>query len=634
MLVLDSSKSGYAFSHMTIKVTDNTVEYDDSTASQREVPAFCMLIPTVQDVGPTNVLELFYPGEVSKYLKVHGKPNPLKYGFGPDLIHDVLALNAPDIGIYTVNLRGASASIANAVVMMKYKVESGVAYTDTQGNPYYVDANGKLTTSPTAGEAVTRDVLHLKFELAHIANVKKWMDVYKQLNGMYSETPDDSGYMSMPIFAVMYRGASSFGNNVYMSLEPMMAEYDGNMYYSATVFDGVDTTSTSATMSLYNNSGAKYNTSYFIETLFNQQFSNLQMLAAPMIDKAYDLINPFMYTLDEYIAGTQDKPAATFAALDLFNANEFAIVVDDDSLNLQVANAIQLSGGDNGTESADTLFTEFFKGNIMRDITSVLRYKVNYIPDLDYKVAAKQAIIELIEKRNRMTTATLAIGGYDTIDSAVIDHQRNYFANMPNIHQICACQSPMMHNAFVRRTVSFPAGYYNTMALVRHIARYGNPYQPFAGALARWTGYIEDTMVYPPEDVEIINALQKNRINVVMKDADEGGYMSEQQMNTQLTSDQTELNNAFLISNMLYDLLRLVHLQHYKFNEAEEVRIFNEAVNDCINTKYAPYSASVSVEVFRVGTIGRAKARNKILVTIDLKDINKFTDVEIYLTDE
>ena len=141
-------------------------------------------------------------------------------------------------------------------------------------------------------------------------------------------------------------------------------------------------------------------------------------------------------------------------------------------------------------------------------------------------------------------------------------------------------------------------------------------------------------MVYPPEDVEIINALQKNRINVVMKDADEGGYMSEQQMNTQLTSDQTELNNAFLISNMLYDLLRLVHLQHYKFNEAEEVRIFNEAVNDCINTKYAPYSASVSVEVFRVGTIGRAKARNKILVTIDLKDINKFTDVEIYLTDE
>ena len=50
--------------------------------------------------------------------------------------------------------------------------------------------------------------------------------------------------------------------------------------------------------------------------------------------------------------------------------------------------------------------------------------------------------------------------------------------------------------------------------------------------------------------------------------------------------------------------------------------------------KYAPHSASISVEVYRVGTIGRAKSKNKILVTVDLKDINKFTDVEIYLTDE
>ena len=47
-----------------------------------------------------------------------------------------------------------------------------------------------------------------------------------------------------------------------------------------------------------------------------------------------------------------------------------------------------------------------------------------------------------------------------------------------------------------------------------------------------------------------------------------------------------------------------------------------------------PHSASISVEVYRVGTIGRAKSKNKILVTVDLKDINKFTDVEIYLTDE
>ena len=105
-------------------------------------------------------------------------------------------------------------------------------------------------------------------------------------------------------------------------------------------------------------------------------------------------------------------------------------------------------------------------------------------------------------------------------------------------------------------------------------------------------------------------------------------------MNTLLESDQTELNNSFLISNMLYDLLNLVHRNHFKFNEAEEVRIFKEAVSESINKKYAPYSASLSVEVYRLGTVGRAKSANQITVTIDMKDINKFTDVNIILTDE
>ena len=34
-----------------------------------------------------------------------------------------------------------------------------------------------------------------------------------------------------------------------------------------------------------------------------------------------------------------------------------------------------------------------------------------------------------------------------------------------------------------------------------------------------------------------------------------------------------------------------------------------------------------------LGTVGRAKSANKIEVTIDMKDINKFTDVDIILTD-
>lgn len=631
MLVLDQDKS-YSFSNMTVKITDNTVLRDDTTTTTQETPDFNVLIPIHVPVGTTNSLELYYPGEINRYLNAHGTPNCLKNGFGADAIYAALTSGA-EVGVYTINLRGASATFANTVVVMKYKVEKDVPYTDTTGAPYYYDKNGQLTTSPTDNTPVVRDVLHAKFELQYVANCKKWVDLYKKMNSLVSTTPDESGYQSMPIFAVMYRGASTFGNNVYMNLVPKTAEYDGNTYYTATVFDGINSIESSRYMSMDVNSGKKYNDSYFIETQFNAEYPTLRMMTAESIQDLYDLVNPYLYTIDEFIAGTQANPAKSFAAVDIFGANEFAFVTDEDSLDMQAANAVILQGGSDGTETPDELFKDFFGGKILEDISSVLRYRVTYIPDLGYDEDTKKEIVKLVKLRNRMTTARLMVGN-ETFESAIVDHQSNYYENMPNVSLIAKCQSPMMFNEFIRRTVTVPAGYFDLVAILNHMYKWGNPFQPFAGALCRWTGFIEDTMNYPANDAQFLQSLYVSRVNVVMKDSEAGAYLADQEMNTVLTSDQTELNNAFLISSMLYDLVALVHRQHFKFNEAEEVRIFNENVNDIINQKYAPYSASLDVEVYRSGTIGFAKSRNIIKVTVDLKDISKYTDVEIVLTDE
>lgn len=631
MLVLDQDKS-YSFSNMTVKITDNTVLRDDTTTTTQETPDFNVLIPIHVPVGTTNSLELYYPGEINRYLNAHGTPNCLKNGFGADAIYAAL-MSGAEVGVYTINLRGASATFANAVVVMKYKVEKDVPYTDTTGAPYYYDKNGQLTTSPTDNTPVVRDVLHAKFELQYVANCKKWVDLYKKMNSLVSTTPDESGYQSMPVFAVMYRGASTFGNNVYMNLVPKTAEYDGNTYYTATVFDGINSIESSRYMSMDVNSGKKYNDSYFIETQFNAEYPTLRMMTAESIQDLYDLVNPYLYTIDEFIAGTQANPAKSFAAVDIFGANEFAFVTDEDSLDMQAANAVILQGGSDGTETPDELFKDFFGGKILEDISSVLRYRVTYIPDLGYDEDTKKEIVKLVKLRNRMTTARLMVGN-ETFESAIVDHQSNYYENMPNVSLIAKCQSPMMFNEFIRRTVTVPAGYFDLIAILNHMYKWGNPFQPFAGALCRWTGFIEDTMNYPANDAQFLQSLYVSRVNVVMKDSEAGAYLADQEMNTVLTSDQTELNNAFLISSMLYDLVALVHRQHFKFNEAEEVRIFNENVNDIINQKYAPYSAFLDVEVYRSGTIGFAKSRNIIKVTVDLKDISKYTDVEIVLTDE
>jgi len=633
MIILDQANT-YGFSNTVVKVIDQTYEETATEIYPVPVPDFNVLIPTVQDIGITNSLELYQPGEVSKYLKNHGNPNALKYGFGPDFIHGVLERGDSGVGVYTINLRGASATMANIIVLMKYRIEKSVPYVDADGNQYYKDENNQITTDPVEGGAITRDVLHVRFETANVEECKKWTDLHKGMNAIYNEQEDDEGYKTIPWFGVMYRGASAYGNNIYFSLIPTRAEYDGNMYYKVALFDGKTMHTTDPTYSFDIDSGARYQTTYYFENVFNENFKTMRFMTAEDSQAIVDLFNKYLYTVDEYVLGTYETPGTQFPAVDPFNVDSFAIQVDTGSLNPQITNAFRLQGGYDGTETRDELFRMFFAGEILGDITSPLRYRVNYIPDVNYDDATKRAIASLVQKRIRMTSATVMLGGTDGFVSALIDHQANWYETMPNIRQLAKYQSPMMYNQFTRRTMTYPGTYFDTMAMMEHFAKWGNYFQPFAGAEARWTGYIEDTMPYPAESPQYLQSLQTSRINVVMKDAKEGAYLADQQMNTVLTSDQTEFNNAFLISCMLYDLVDLIHYNHFKFNEAEEVRQFNEAVNDCINSKYAIHSASISASVERVGTIGRSKSMNKITVVVDLKDINKFTDIELYLVDE
>lgn len=638
MIVLDR-KNSFGFSNTVISVIDHTYVDESSVTEDTTVQDFNMLIPTVQAVGTTNVLEYYQPGDRSRYEKAHGKPNALKFGWGPDLIYDALnpELEKANVGIYTINLRGPSATMSNLICAMKYRVEPDVPYTDTDGSQYYKDANGQLTTTPSDGaEPISRDVLHVKFVTMNLDQCRKWQDIHSAMHDLYNvETADDEGYFTVPWFSIMYRGATAFANDVYFHLIPARAEYDGNMYYKVAMFDGTSMGTTDGVFSFDIDSGARFQTSYYMETQFNKYFPTMRYMSAEDGDDIVNLLNKYGYTLDDYLNGTTDEPSVQFPAMDPFNCSGFAITVDTGSINPQLTKAFCLAGGYDGDETRDELFEMFFKGEILEDLNSPLRYRINYIPDMNYNNATKSAIIELLNQRTRLTLTSVMLGDRDGFNSALIEHQSMYFMDLPGVRQLAKCQSPMRLNPYIRKTTTTPATYFDVLAMLRHFVKWGNYFQPFGGADARWDdGFIDDTMMYPPNKTDILNSLQTNRINVVMKDKRAGAYLADQQTSTTRLSDQTEFNNEILISCMLYDLIDLIHNNHFKFNEAEEVRQFDEAVKDCINKKYEPYSASITATVTRVGTVGQARYKNKITVEVDLKDISKFTDIDLVLVDE
>ena len=643
MLILDEANK-YTFPNTVIKFVDETY-WTETEDVALPIPRMNVLVPIHVERGKVNTMMLYKTGQAETFLKDFGSPDCVKNGFGADLVHDILNLSTEDtIGVWVCNVRGSGATAANVILLMKYRVETGVEVTTDSGEALYITPTGDITTSPittaetdagvvtTDNERLTRDVLHVKYATEYVGDISKWTQSSAIMNRYYNvATTDDEGYYTIPLFMIVHSATSTYGNNCYFRLLPQISESDDKMYYSIDLFDGENTYNTDAVYSMDLNGGELIGENYYIEENFNDKFSGLmRFCSSDYFQDAMNMISEYM-ALDEL----------TFSDIDIFDPVDESgaslstgYVVDPGSMDVTATKAFALAGGSNGESDADVdqLFTDFFNGNIITDIASVIRWRINYIPDIGYADDTVAAIKNLCAKRSRMTVCTIALGG-STFDSAISDHNTKHIANMPTMRQICALQHAMRYNEFKRRTIEYPAGYFDTLAFLRRVLSVGNPYSGFAGYNARWTDFIEETMTFMPEDAELMNRLDKARVNVLMKDASDGGYLSDQKMNTKLISDQTEFNNAMLIADMLYDLIDLIHRNSFNFNEPDDVETMQSLVSTKINTSYAPHAASLSTSVSKVGTTGKDKYTTKINVTVNLKDINKYANVEFVLTD-
>lgn len=630
MLVF-SGTAQYPFPNMTFEIEDYTFQVEEPAEEQHQ-PSFNFLIPIRVDRGPVNQFKLFRPGDLNLAIRTFGRPNPQKDGFGMDFVCGILEnLSATtDAGVYVINLRGNDSTAPTAIVLMKWKVEEGVQKTDVDGNPLYTDSvTGAETTVATDNEPIVRDVLHVKYETTYATTITKWPQMINYLSTLYSDTPDEEGYKTYPLFGLVYRGNSSYGNNCYMRIIPQVSQYDNKTYYAFEVFDGDTTITTDAEISFDPDAGENIANNPYAEQMFNNTFTSMAYVSSPYMDDIKALLNT-------YVTGND------YTYCDIFDTSMSSdqFVVDPDSEDFTAAKAIQFQGGSDGAATRDELFVQFFNNQIVTDVRSTLRYRFNFIPDVGYTSTPENpstdvigAIKDFINNRVFTTTTTIMVGGENTFMSAINEHIQYHNDNMPNVSQLCRYQNPMMYNTYINRTITYPVTYFDTMTLVDRLNVDGNLYNPMAGANYRVSGYIEDTMNYCPEDASLMTDLENARINVIMKDADTGGYLSNQLMSTTLISDRTERNNAFLIADMIYDLIQLIHVNSFTFNEASEVTEFGQLVDSQINAKYARYTAEMTCTVSRKGTTGRASQTKIIRISIDLRDIAKFANAYLTLID-
>ena len=672
-MVILSRPTTALYDNMSVSLIDNTVVEEVTTSVEEVPPQVNFLIPVVMPSGATNTMELFRDGEDSLFERYHATPNSKKYGFGPDMIKLILE-SGTGAGVYTVNLRGKTARLANLVCLMKWKIEKDVPYTqeiDGQTVQMYYDPEASnpgatITTEEIAGGEIVRDVLHVKFENVHFDDLTNWPSLYDKMstlastattdendNVTYSE--DDDGYHTIPCFAVTYRGAGEFGNNVYFRLQPIYSEYDGNMYYKTHLWNGSRIISTDEGFSFDLDAGKAYNKDYYIETIFNNQFPTMRYVTSSENQDMVNIFKQFLFTPEGYL-NNPDESDIPFRLIDPFNAclasevnsrvrnTLFAIQIDEGSIDSNLTNAFKLEGGFDGTETDDELYESLFRKEIIEDITDPLRYRIVLIPDIGYNHDTQDAILNMVEptpsadeesqERQYFARAMLMAGDTTSFQTGIIDRNGRFSGNLPNLSLLFKYQSPMKFNALTSRTERFPASYIMLSMLLEHWRRNSSFLMPFAGYSTVSTSFIDETMPYPPNEKRTMDSFTAARINAFKKDWRTGVYMGDQMMCTEFRSDQTEFSVALLVSMILHDIAQIVHMNHMGFNEEADVQRLQKAIDTTILPYYSSVVTSLVATVSKAGNRGINRYKNRIDVHINPKDILRSTDVYLYLDEE
>ncbi len=640
-MYISSEQNSYPFSNTTLSIIDNTTVVS-AAAVQKTKPRHNYLFPVKLPKGPTNEIIQFYPGEYNLFASTFGTPSYSKNGVASELIHKILSMPASGMGVYVINLKDTTATKAYAVLCATIEsTPNSTQKTNSTGVLLYLTADGREVTESEGNTPIMLDVVTVKFEvkspvdeLSQAIKCKSETEVFSAMETLYKVTTEETKTTTVyPLMAFFYAGNGTYGNNISLRFDSIKSEYSSTVNYKLTVQDGSDgsTATYSANLSFFYDAEQ-----YFVGNVINSVVPNINTIASNYIEEFFTSVKTTIGSLTLKSADIFDMDFT----VDKTVGNSIDFHTTSDSLDIGAHEAIKLSGGldvVSATAEPEKTFDEmavsFFKGELVQDINSLLRYRINQIIDVNYSEDVKAEIVNFCNTRIRATNATLCVGSTTNFSSAIVDSNENYVGKSFNTRLLTKCQSAMAVSEYTKRLHVYPPTYFDTAAFIKNAIENGNIYTPFAGAKARWLNYKEGSIMYPAESSNLFTELNNARLNVVKKDSNTGAYLSDQILTTTNVSDLTEFSNALILADMIYDVVELVHQNNWSFNESDEVKAFKEKVDKDINALYSAYAAVLSVEVYRVGETGLEGRTNAIEISVDFKDISKFARVSFIIDD-
>ena len=476
------------------------------------------------------------------------------------------------------------------------------------------------------GKVVT-DKYNVTFGIETLAASVNLETMITDAEALYSATPDEDGNKTFPIAIIGMNWSGIEGNKFTFRLLPnkgMDKEVDVKTYQTE-IKESTSAVPVNTGFSLDSNAMLDgisiYSNDIFDETAPDYFFNVLA---------GYKL---FLADIEDYI------PAAEVTKPDIFFGKEKDgtaypdYVILGTSVDFTAVGGIPFEKGSDGNFASSvaerqtnmmTRLADSFEEEATKILENEYKYFVDFVYDFGAVQDVKDALTGFVGRRQ--STKAIIDTGYDKGSTAILNKRLTGDLTY-NDMKITLCGGiAIARDPFNNKKITVPLSYFEAYAIPRHITTYEGGARPFAGALYTYDNMLAGT--YQPyfydENSDIVESFVDNRINFAMEDSN--GYQAFHQSTTvKLESALAERNNVFLLHKMVRIGLLEAKAERWNFAEDADIEKYEGRLKQRIGNELEGRLGSFDLVAEREGTIGAARNRVKVALTVRFKYINKGT---------
>lgn len=561
----------YLVPHVMTVINNNTV-FEDRAASSAD-DSVRLLCVFASPKGKDGIIQTF--DNRTDYLEEFGIPNYTLYGQPGYMPYT--ALESGFAKVACMRIMPDNATYSNTIIIAKVKPET-------------------VTTGELPNQVTTKHLL-VKLESIYIDNLTDPNSLALEMGALAKPSPDvdDEGFSTYPIIGLRCKGRGKYGNTLRTRfVTDKLSDADNEFKnYIVEILDSEKGLVKKETFrSTLNPESIVSRISLFLDDVLNDSDE-----PSKLIESYVDSINlSEIYNLYlDQLSEEEKKDAVPYESFDFLTGTQKDnkkiphYSVDADSLPLDRTDGILLSGGIDGSFSAETsianreaaMDTEYIKAfegagkYADSGIKSKRRVPCELILDANYSMEVKRAM------------ATLAINRYDArciLDAGILStvtQVNAWMSEVASIHdQIISkeCQHYKIRDPFNGKTMPVTATYFIAQYLPPHYRVFGNQV-PFVGEqYAKLNGHVKNSLkpVIDADDLAIKDQLYTGKVNFFECIAEDNFIRGVQITSDAQFSDMSEENNVAVMLEMKRKIEEYVASKIYNFAEAEDRKRFTE----------------------------------------------------------